>query len=114
MRVLVIGAGRTGARVIRQLRKNPAITIITADPRPHLFAVEEGIIEKVDICEALTPLTLDHVIQEARPDLILIAMPPEDMGLGTASGIDMLAHAMQDEIAAIADVPVIAVKRKSA
>lgn len=114
LRVLVIGAGRTGARVIEQLRKNPAIEIVTADPRPELYAVEEGIIERVDIREALTPLTLETIIADARPDLILIAMPPEDMGLGAASGIDVLAQALQEEVAALSRVPVIVVDRRPA
>jgi len=35
MVVLVIGAGRTGAQVLRQLKKNPAITIRTLDPREN-------------------------------------------------------------------------------
>lgn len=112
MRVLVIGAGRAGARVIEQLRKNPQITIITADPRPELFAVDEGIIDKVDITEALTPLTLDKVLRESRADLVFLAMPAEDMGLGTTAGLDVLAEAMQEEIAALANVPVISVQRR--
>lgn len=55
MRVLVIGAGRTGAKVLKQRKNNPAIEVVTADPRQELYAVEEGIIEKVDIREAITP-----------------------------------------------------------
>jgi saccharopine dehydrogenase-like NADP-dependent oxidoreductase len=111
MRVLVIGAGRTGARVIRQLQKNPQIEIITADPRPQLYAVEEGLIEAVDIAETLTPLTLEHVLEKSRPDLVLLAMPTEDMGLGKAAGMDILAEALREEIAALAEVPVIEVVR---
>lgn len=111
MRVLVIGAGRTGARVIRQLQKNPQIEIITADPRQDLYAVEQGIIDAVDIRETLTPLTLEHVLEKSLPDLVLLAMPTEDMGLGKASGMDILAEALREEIAALAGVPVIEVVR---
>ena len=32
MRILVVGAGRTGARVSEQLKKNPDIEIVTAAP----------------------------------------------------------------------------------
>jgi hypothetical protein len=112
MRILVIGAGRTGARVIRQLRKNPAIEIVVADPRPELYAVEQGIIDAVDIREALTPLTLEHVLGQSHPDLVLLAMPTEDMGLGKAAGMDILAGALREELAALASVPVIEVARK--
>jgi saccharopine dehydrogenase-like NADP-dependent oxidoreductase len=112
MRVLVIGAGRTGTRVIRQLRKNSAIEIITADPRQELYAVEQGVIAAVDIREALTPLTLEHVLRQSHPDLVLLAMPTEDMGLGKAAGMDILAGALREELAALASVPVIEVARK--
>jgi saccharopine dehydrogenase-like NADP-dependent oxidoreductase len=111
MRVLVIGAGRTGTKVIKQLKKNPAIEIITADPREHLFAVDEDVIDHVDIREILTPLTLDTILQQSRPDIVLLAMPPEDMGLGKAAGIDILAEALHEEIAALSDVPIIEVSR---
>ncbi|BCR06243.1 hypothetical protein DESUT3_33120 [Desulfuromonas versatilis] len=111
MRVLIIGAGRTGAKVIQQLQKNPDIVILTADPRKELFAVEQGIIEKVDIREALTPLTLAHVLEKTTPDLVLLAMPTEDMGLGRAPGMDILAGALREELAALAKVPVIEVAR---
>jgi predicted dinucleotide-binding enzyme len=111
MRILVIGAGKTGAQVIRQLRKNPDITIITADPRKELAAVDEGVIEEVDIREALTPLTLEHVLARAHPDLVLLAMPTEDMGLGKTAGMDLLVESLREEIAALSRVPVIEVAR---
>lgn len=111
MRVLVVGAGRTGARVIRQLRKNPEIEFITADPRADSYAVEEGVIEAVDIQEAFTPLTVDFVLEKADPDLILLAMATEDLGLGTAPGIDILAEALRKEMASASDVPLIEVAR---
>ena len=113
MRVLVIGAGRTGAKVIKQLQKNPAIHIITADPRTRHFAVDETIIEKVDIRENITPLTFERILQEALPDIVLITMQPEDMGLGKTSGVDILAEALHEEIASLSPVPVIEVARTS-
>lgn len=111
MRVLVIGAGRTGARVIRQLKKNPDIEIITADPRLDAFAVEQGLIKAVDIPEAFTPLTVDFVLEKAKPDLILLAMATEDLGLGSAPGIDILAEAMRKEVASASNIPLIEVTR---
>jgi dihydrodipicolinate reductase len=111
MRVLVVGAGRTGARVIRQLRKNPAIEIITADPRADSYAVEQGLIEAVDIQEGFTPLTVDYVLEQARPDLILLAMSTEDLELGNAPGIDILAEALRKEVASASDFPMIEIAR---
>ncbi|APG27855.1 hypothetical protein A7E78_08425 [Syntrophotalea acetylenivorans] len=111
MRVLVIGAGVTGANVLKQLQKNPAIEIVTADPRQEHHAVKEGIIDKVDIHEVLTPLTLKTVLDRTRPDLVLLAMAAEDMGLGKAPGIEILADALKQEISALSMVPVIEVTR---
>lgn len=111
MRVLILGAGRTGSQVIQQLRKNEAIEIVTADPRPEPHALEHGLIERVDIREVITPLTLDAILAKARPDLILMAMPTEEMGLGTAPGVEILADALRDEIAGVSRTPVIEVAR---
>ncbi len=113
MRVLVVGAGRIGAKVIRQLQKNPAIELVVADPRSKLFAVDEGIIEKVDIQEVITPLTLEKILEAARPDLVLITLQAEDMGLGKTPGVDILAETLHQEIAALSPVPVIEVARTS-
>lgn len=111
MHILVIGAGRTGSRVIQQLRKNPNISITTADARDDLHAVEEGLIDKVDIREAVTPLNLDDILDRYKPDLVLFAMPTEDMGLGKAAGVDILADALRDELVGVSKVPVIEVAR---
>lgn len=111
MRVLVVGAGRTGARVLEQLNKNPAITAITLDPREAPYAVQEGVIDAVDIREALTPLSLEYVMELAKPDLLLLTTTSEDLGLGHAPGLDLLAEALREELAAISELPVIEVKR---
>jgi hypothetical protein len=84
---------------------------MTADPRDELYAVEAGIIPSVDIREAITPLTIDKVLEEANPDIVLLAMQTEDMGLGKAPGVDILADSLREEIAAISKVPVIEVAR---
>lgn len=111
MTILVVGAGKTGAEVLRQLSKNSELMILTLDPRDQPFAVREGIIAAVDYTEPLTPLTLDAIVRNARPDLILLTSSPQDMGLGDAAGIDILSAALHDELATIADVPVIQVAR---
>lgn len=111
MRVLVVGAGRTGSQVIRQLQKNPDLEIITVDGRDRPYAIEQGHIEAVDYKESLTPLTLEYVVEQARPDLILLTTTTEDLGLGQAPAMDLLADALSQELAAIADTPVVLVKR---
>ena len=111
MRILVIGAGRVGARVLRQLHKNPNLTLITTDPRDNPYAVEQGIIPDVDIREPLTPLNLEQIIAQAQPDLILMTWSVEDLGLGHAPGMDLFADALRDELVSISDVPMIEVSR---
>lgn len=111
MRILVVGAGRAGAKVLRQLQKNPELVVLTADPNRSPFAVEKGIIPMVDLAEALTPLTLKYVLDKTKPDLILLTTSSEDMGLGTAPGIDILADSLRRELASISSVPLIEVAR---
>ncbi|MGW8319553.1 MAG: hypothetical protein ACWGPS_09930 [Candidatus Promineifilaceae bacterium] len=111
MRILVAGAGRAGARVLRQLKKNPALTVLTLDGRPQPFAVREGIIAQIDIPETLTPLTLPYVLEQAQPDLILLTTSTEDLGLGQAPGMDVLADSLREELSAISEVPLIEVAR---
>ena len=111
--VLVVGAGRTGALVIEQLAKNPALRLVTLDPNPDPLAVRRGLIADVDFVETLTPLTLEHVLERARPDIVLLATATEDLGLGSAPGMDVLADALRDELAAVAEVPVIQVARST-
>ena len=111
MRILVIGAGHVGARVLRQLQKNPKLTVITCDPQDDPYAVQQGIIPDVDLREPLTPLNLDHIIGQVQPDLVLLTRATEDLGLGTAPGMDMLSNALRDELAVISEVPMIEVGR---
>lgn len=111
MRVLVVGAGRTGSQVIRQLQKNPELIVLTVDARERPYAVERGDIAEIDYQESLTPLTLEYVVEQAEPDLILLTTTTEDLGLGQAPAMDLLADALSRELAAIADTPVIQVKR---
>ena len=109
--ILVVGVGKTGTEVLRQLLKNPDLRIVTLDPRENPYAVVEGIVKDVDFKEPLTPLSIDSIVKLARPDLVLLTTSPQDMGLGDAAGIDVLSAALNDELATIADVPVIIVSR---
>ena len=109
MRILVVGAGRTGAAVIQQLRKNESLTIITTDARENPYALANKIIDSIDYHEALTPFNLDYLVNEIQPDLVLLTRGAEDLGLGTAMGLDLFSDSLKEELAAIATVPVIQV-----
>jgi N-acetyl-gamma-glutamylphosphate reductase len=95
MTILVVGAGKTGAQILRQLFKNPKLEILTLDPRESPHAVSQGLIQNVDFKEVLTPLSLDAILKQARPDLILLTSTAQDMGLGDAPGIDVFSSAMR-------------------
>ena len=113
MRVLVYGAGTIGSRVLCQLQKNPALEVVTVDPRGNdCEAVERGIIDRVDIEETLTPMNMAQVIERASPDLVLIATASEDLGLGHAPGVGLLMDALREEVESLAEVPVIEVARR--
>ena len=113
MRVLVVGAGRVGARVLRQLRKNPDLTVVTVDPREEPFAVKEGVIPFVDYDAELTPMELEPVIEVVKPDLVLVTTSSEDVGRSGIPGLEILVEALRGELEATAKVPIIAVDRSS-
>lgn len=69
----------------------------------------ESIIEALDTAEALTP---ELVLEQAQPDLILLTMTTEDLALGKAPGLDILAEALKEELAQLSDVPIVEVARK--
>ena len=113
MRVLVAGVGRVGAKILLQLKKNPNIVVLTVDPRIEPYAVQKGILSHIDFHEPLTPIALEHVIGQVKPDLVLVTTTTEDMGLGKAPGIDIFVESLKEEIAVMANVPIIAVARTS-
>jgi len=86
---------------------------MTADPRPDPPAVREGVIDKVDIDEVITPLTQEEIIKDTRADMILLALPTEEMGLGKAPGVDILADSLRNELSIISSIPVIEVARSA-
>ena len=111
MKVLIVGAGRVGARVIRQLKKNPKTTIITVDPRETPNAVEEGLIESVDYFLELNPNDILSVIKHVKPDLVLVTTSSEDITRTGIPGLEILVESLRSELEATAEVPIIAVAR---
>jgi len=73
MRVWLIGAGRAGSGVLRQLWKNPSIKVIVSDPHADPRAVKDGIIDSVDFIERITPVNINRIAQRVRPDRSNIA-----------------------------------------
>ena len=114
MRILVYGCGKIGETVLDQLGKNSEIETITMDPRDRPEALENGVIDEIDIDEPLTPMVIEGLIEKWSPDLILLATSSKDLALGHAPGLDMLMDSLWAELAAISSVPVIPVDRRTA
>ena len=110
---MVVGAGRVGARVLMQLRKNPGLTVVTVDPREEPFAVSEGVIPFVDYDAELIPIELLPVIEVVKPDLVLVTTSSEDVGRTGIPGLEVLVDSLRGELEATAKVPIIAVDRSS-
>ncbi|UCE81075.1 MAG: hypothetical protein JSV94_01175 [Methanobacteriota archaeon] len=78
MRVLVIGAERLGMLVIRQLSKIEGIEMLVAERRERPLAVEEGVIDKVDVVAHVTAMNFGDVIEKTAPDLVVLARTVQD------------------------------------
>lgn len=112
MRVLVIGAGRVGAQVISQLRKNEGIEIVVADPHDRPAAVTQGVIAKADLKIHVTPLNIGDIVVEVEPDLIILARTVDDWEQGdTPMGAEYVLG-MERELMHIG-VPILPVSCKT-
>lgn len=109
MRILVVGAGATGATVIRQLQKNPSIEVLVADARESPPAVRRGVIDRVDFVETLTPLNMEHLLRRASPDLVLMAVEVNDLLDARIPGADILARSLGEQLSMDSKWPVVSV-----
>lgn len=113
MRIWLIGAGRAGAGVLRQLWKNPDIEVIVSDPHANPQAVKDGIIDDVNYVERITPININQLAQRIRPDLILIATGSGAQSYGNVEGSSALAEALNYETAASSDCPCLILSRSN-
>ena len=111
MKILIVGAGVVGARVIKQLRRNPSIEIRVVDSRETPYSVQEGIIETVDYQVELRPIELEQVIREVKPDIVLVTTSPQDISRSSIPGLEILVEALRIELESTSKVPIIAVSR---
>ena len=111
MRIWLIGAGRAGTAVLRQLKKNRGIEVIVSDPQENPKAVQDGILAKVDFVERITPVNINQVAKRVRPDLILISTGAGTQSYGNVTGGLALAEALNYEIATSSDYPCLVISR---
>jgi FlaA1/EpsC-like NDP-sugar epimerase len=105
MRIWLIGADQAGSEVLRQLKKNPAITVVVSDALERPRAVSDRVIDKVDMVENVTALNINQLARRIRPDLILIDAGAAKRAMGRVSGGLVFTEAMQTEMAAMSETP---------
>jgi len=111
LKILVVGAGIIGGKIIKQLKKNAEIEIIVVDSREAPFSVEEGIIKTIDYQVELRPIELEQVIKEVNPDIVLVTTSPQDISKSSIPGLEILVEALGIELESTSKVPIIAVSR---
>jgi saccharopine dehydrogenase-like NADP-dependent oxidoreductase len=111
MRILVVGAGRVGSEVIQQLGKNPRIEIYTLDPRDKPPAVEEEIIQQIDYPVDLVSSQIINVLNELKPDLVLVTTCKEDISRKGVEGMELLVESLNKELIEASNYPIISVSR---
>ena len=111
MKILVVGAGRIGSKVIKQLEKNTKIKFYTVDPRENPHALEQEIVEKIDFSVDLIPRELIKIINDLRPDLVLVTTSKEDISKTGVQGIDILVDSLNSELESASEYPIISVSR---
>ncbi len=78
MRILVVGAEKLGAQVIKQLKKRDDIDLVVADVNETPAAVSQGLIERVDILAHVTALNFEEIVERAKPDFVILARTISD------------------------------------
>jgi FlaA1/EpsC-like NDP-sugar epimerase len=105
MRIWLIGAEQAGSEALRQLKKNPAVTVVVSDAVDRPKAVSDGVIAKVDMVENVTPVNINQLARRVRPDLILIDAGAAARAMRGVSGGQFFAQALQSEIATVSEFP---------
>jgi hypothetical protein len=107
MRIWLIGASSAGTEAIRQLQKSTQIDLIVSAPAPDPRAVREGVLDRVDYVETVTPVNVDSLARRIRPDLILIDSSASSYR-GRTGGTE-LSRALTYEIAAASEHPCVVI-----
>lgn len=111
MKILVVGAGKVGSKVIKQLRKKASIDIYTVDPRENPEALEQGIIEKIDYAVELVPGEIIKILDGLKPDLVLVTTSKKDISKADVEGMELLVESLDNELEATSEYPIVSVSR---
>ena len=105
MRIWLIGADSGAVKALRQLRKDPDIEVLVSARSERPKAVQEGILDRVNYVEQITPVNVNNLARRIRPDLILIDAAAEERSYGRISGGLAFSDSLITEIAATSDYP---------
>ncbi|MEM0342732.1 MAG: hypothetical protein QXJ32_04785 [Thermoplasmata archaeon] len=111
MKVLVVGGGKLGSMVIRQLRKNPRLEIVVADPHRNPCAVAEDRLCDFHLRVHVTPLNFKEVVDRVKPDLVVLARTTEDWEQSDVPMGAQYVAGMERELTK-GDVPVLPVSEQ--
>lgn len=104
MRIWLIGADDAGTETLRQLKKNPAISVVVSAANERPRAVSERVIDRVDYVESVTSVNINQLARRIRPDLILIDAGAARKAMGNVGG-HFFTEAMNKEMADAAECP---------
>ena len=105
MRVWLIGADEGGIKTLRQLEKSRDVEIFVSARTERPKAVEEGVIDRVNYVEHVTPVNVNELARRIRPDLILIDAGADERSYGRMTGGLVFSDALINEVASASDYP---------
>ncbi|MFP3951172.1 MAG: hypothetical protein ACLFVP_03395 [Candidatus Bathyarchaeia archaeon] len=111
MKILVVGAGKIGSKVIKQLQKRSEIEIYTVDPRENPYALEKELVEKIDYSVDLVPSEIIKLVNKLDPDLVLVTTSKDDISDTGIQGMELLVESLNNELEAASKYPIISVSR---
>lgn len=108
MRVWVIGGGEASKEALRQLSKDEEFEVVLTAATERPPVVQEGLVERVDHVDVVTPVNINTLARRIRPDLILLDSTAVG-NLGRVTGGSALTQALIYEIAAASDHPCLVI-----
>jgi hypothetical protein len=108
MRIWLIGGGQASLVALGQLQKNDAIEVVVSAGNDQPLVVQQGVIERVDYVETVTPLNINQLGRRTRPDLILLDSTAAG-SFGRGAGGAVLSQALAEETAAASPYPCLVI-----
>ena len=105
MRVWLIGADDGAIKALYQLQKDVDIEVYVSARSERPKAVEDGVIDRVNYVEHVTPVNVNNLARRIRPDLILIDAGADERSYGRMTGGLVFSDSLMNEVASASDYP---------